>query len=576
MSKDFIPDGRLHPSDLCTGLFTALLDNGLKVIIKEDHRSPVAICNVWVGAGSNREPEALRGWSHGIEHLLFKGTARRGQGDFAREVAEAGGATNAGTGYETTNYHITLPVGQLPVAVDILSDALFHSAFDSAALAAEREVLVHENHMYDDVPFGFGVTWRWGMELAFDTSPYRHPIGGRDENLLERSREEILAYWRSAYRPENMAVVVVGAFSAEEAFALVRDRFGAVFGPVGPGNPEADIVASPPTEGRHQGPRLRVERGDIQKTYAKLVFPAPGDQRNVRQVMSVIRQILAEGRSSRLFREIQEEQKLVEDFVVMTEGGPREGIVVIDLETDAQRLPSALQGVCRILADLKRTGATEEELDRAKVRVARGFLFGGETVQGQAHSLGHHLMLEDLAGAFTYPDRVAAVTAAEVSALAAEVFDLDQLSVVAYLPEGAKSDGLPTDARELAALLEPALSNGAPVARAAAAAGSGAPVNRRITAGQAGPFATAALADGSEICFRIDRTVPVLSFTLTTLGGACAETATTAGLTSLTVSAQIKGAGSRDSASLHRELESQGAVISPWWNGTTWAWSSRV
>ena len=102
-------------------------------------------------------------------------------------------------------------------------------------------MLVHENHMYDDIPFGFGVTWRWGMELAFDRSPYRHPIGGRDENLLERDREDIVAFWRSAYRPDNMTVVVVGRRrSRGDGFDLVRDKF-------------ADPAGSGPDPGHRSG-----------------------------------------------------------------------------------------------------------------------------------------------------------------------------------------------------------------------------------------------------------------------------------------------------------------------------------
>ena len=210
MDTDFYPDGRLAPCALAEGLFTGRTPGGLRVVVRRDARSPVAVCNVWVRAGSNREPESLRGWSHGIEHMLFKGTHRRGERDFALEVAAAGGSTNAGTGYETTNYHITVPAARLPVAIDILGDALLCSRFEEAALDAERQVLVHENHMYDDIPFGFGVTWRWGLELAFDRSPYRHPIGGQDENLLTCPRERVMAYWRSAYHPTNMVAVVVG------------------------------------------------------------------------------------------------------------------------------------------------------------------------------------------------------------------------------------------------------------------------------------------------------------------------------------------------------------------------------
>jgi len=153
-----------HPSANRTeyhGVTITTLANGLKIIIKEDPRTPVAICHVWVRVGSNREPDHLRGWSHGIEHMVFKGTERRAEADFAREVAEAGGTTNAGTGYETTSYHILVPKDNIPRALDILSDALFHASFEPNSLDAERHVLVHENHMYDDIPYGFGITWRW-------------------------------------------------------------------------------------------------------------------------------------------------------------------------------------------------------------------------------------------------------------------------------------------------------------------------------------------------------------------------------------------------------------------------------
>ncbi len=561
---DFLSDGKLHPSDLAPGLFTAQLENGLRIVIKEDHRSPVAICNAWVATGSNREPAALRGWSHGTEHMLFKGTEHRAEGDFAREVAEAGGSTNAGTGYETTNYHITLPVEKLAVAVDILSDALFHSTFNQAALDAEREVLVHENHMYDDVPFGYGVTWRWGMELNFDTSPYTHPIGGRDENLRKRSRDQIMAYWRSSYRPDNVVVTVVGDFEAENAFALVLEKFGAVRGPDGPLDPQTAMVENPPTEPAHEAPRLRSETGDIQKCYAKMIFAAPGEKQDRLQVMSVIQQILSEGRSSRLYRQVQEEQKLIDDFVVMGEAGPREGVMVIDLETDAERLPAALKAVATILEDLKHSGGTDEELQRARIRVVRGHLFGSETVQGQAHVLGHYALLDDLEGAFAFPQRIAKITRQDIADAAAKVFALKQLGVVIYTPESTDSAHLPPDGQALADLLKDVLGNNAATdVRTSVKVPDSDPVvvasgKIRIT-----PFTTTTLACGAEISHRIDRTLPVFAISLTTLGGACTETAANSGLAALRSAVQVKGAGNLDSPTLHGRLEAEGASISP-------------
>ncbi len=570
MSDHFAPDGRLTASELAHGLHTAKLPNGLKVIIKEDHRTPVAVCNVWVRVGSNREPDALRGWSHGIEHMLFKGTSRRDEGDFANEVAEAGGSTNAGTGYETTNYHITIPAAALPTAVDILADALFQSTFDNASLDAERQVLVHENHMYDDIPFGFGITWRWGMEMTFDRSPYHHPIGGRDENLLERDREDIVAFWRSAYRPDNMTVVVVGDVDPTEAFALIRDKFadpGVPFPETT--DPTIGLVAEPPTEPIQTGLRLRVERGDITKVYAKLIFPGPGERDGLDHVLSVVSRVLSDGRSCRLYRRLHEEKKLVDNFTVMTETGPREGVVLVDIETDAARLPAALVEIARILEDLNRDSCTDLELERARTRVARSFLFGAETVQGQAGTIGHHEVMDDLPGAFHFPDRVARVTRDDVAELSRRIFRLGNANCMIYLPEDTDTAAhdIPTEAEALQALLEPVLSDksagDSPPPTPMAAADIIAPARPRFKGQAAEPFRTEHLANGVEVCYRVDPAVPVLALAMTLKGGTTGETSANAGLATLTQMVQIKGTGDLDAETLHELLEGDGATLSP-------------
>jgi zinc protease len=570
MSDHFASGDLLAASELAHGLHTAMLPNGLKVVIKEDHRTPVAVCNVWVRIGSNREPKALRGWSHGIEHMLFKGTGRRDEGDFANEVAEAGGSTNAGTGYETTNYHITTPAAALPVAVDVLADALFHSTFENASLDAERQVLVHENHMYDDIPFGFGITWRWGMEMTFDRSPYQHPIGGRDENLLERDRDDILAFWRSAYRPDNMTVVVVGDVDPADAFTLIQKKF-AVPGVQFPETTDdaVGIVASPPTEPPHEGLRLRVERGDITKVYAKLIFPGPGERDGQEHVLSVVHRVLSDGRSCRLYRRLHEEKKLVDNFTVMTETGPREGVVMVDIETDAARLPAALAEIARILEDLNRDSCTDLELERARTRVARSFLFGAETVQGQASTIGHHEVMDDLPGAFQFPDRVARVTRDDVAELSRRIFRLGNVNCMIYLPEDTDTaaHGIPTEAGALKTLLEPVLRDDStgetPAAATMPAADLPSPARPRRQVQAAEPFRTERLAGGVEVSYRVDHAVPVLALALTLKGGTTQETAANAGLATLTQMVQIKGTGNLNAETLHELLEGDGAALSP-------------
>lgn len=567
MSHHFLPDGKLHPCDLAAGLHTAQLPSGLKVLIKVDRRAPVAVCNVWVKAGSNREPDKLRGWSHGIEHMLFKGTRSRDEGDFAREVAEAGGATNAGTGYETTNYHITLPAENLALAVDILGDALLNSTFDPDSLDAERKVLVHENHMYDDIPFGFGVTWRWAMELAFDRSPYRHPIGGRDENLLERDRDDILAFYRSAYRPDNMTVVVVGDVDPPTVLAQVQDRFALPeIADSSRTDPQVTLVDQPLAEERHGRCRLRVEYGDIKRAYCKMVFPGPGEREDDRPALSVVRRALADGRSGRLFRQLQEDLKLVDDFALMTETGPREGVVILDLETDPQRLAEAIRAAGAILADVADQGCTEIELDRARVRVARSFLFGEETVQGQASTLGYHEAMGDLPGAFDFPDRVAAVTRKDVARLGRRLFRLSDLSCVIYLPRGVDpgATGIPTTEAALEALLHETLGQDAREREPFGAATAPVMINLgRGLPGQDAPFTRMDLAGGIPLYCRIDHTLPILAMTLTVRGGSTEETATNAGLSTLTQMVQIKGTGDLSSEIIHGTLEGDGASVSP-------------
>jgi zinc protease len=570
MSDARTPDGALRPSPLAAGLWTTTFPSGLRLVVQEDRRVPVAVANVWVRVGSNREPERLRGWSHGIEHMLFTGTPGRSEGDFAREVAEAGGSTNAGTGYETTNYHITLPAENLPVAVDILGDTLLNSTFDPASLDAERQVLVHENHMYDDIPFGFGVTWRWGLQMAFDRSPYRHPIGGRDENLLERDRQDILAFYRSAYRLDNMTVVIVGDVDPDQAFDLVKDRFRDEprDEPL-PTDPEVTLVGRPLTEPEHDRCRIRVETGDIKRAYCKLIFPGPGEKDDLRPVLSVVRRVLSDGRSCRLYRRIQEELKLVDEFAVMTETGPREGVIILDLETDPARLARAIQATVRVLAELATEGCTTRELDRSRIRVARAFLFGEETVQGQASTIGYHEAVDDLSGAFDFPEKVAKVTSSDVARFCRGVFRLKDMSCMVYLPQGTDpaEHGIPAAADQLEDLLAGLLPEGAARAddRQEEPSARGPAIRLGSKQGTEGdlPFGTMTLANGSSLYMRVDHSLPILALTFNLPGGATAETATNAGLSTLAQMVQIKGTGDLSSEQVHEILEGEGASVSP-------------
>jgi hypothetical protein len=187
-----------------------VLSNGLRVLVREDHTTPVVALNFWVRVGSNNETGELQGWSHGIEHMLFKGTGKRPAGAIANEIKNAGGELNAGTGYETTNYYIVVPKEEMATALDIHADVLMNSTFDPGELENERQVLIEENQMYRDRPSGYGITWEELFRLGFTTHRYRDPIGGPDLNLKDTPRDAILGHLRRYYVPDNVIYVIVG------------------------------------------------------------------------------------------------------------------------------------------------------------------------------------------------------------------------------------------------------------------------------------------------------------------------------------------------------------------------------
>jgi len=305
--------------------------------------------------------------------------------------------------------------------------------------------------------------------------------------------------------------------------------------------------------------------GDIKKAYLKLVFPAPGENAELDPVLSVVHRVLSDGRSCRLYRQIQEQLKLVDDYAFMTETGPREGIVMLDFETTPERLAETLSETSRILEDLKQEGCTEAELERAITRVSRGFLFGAETVQGQAANLGANDVSGELESAFIYPEQVAAVTIDDVRNFCRGVFRLSNLSVVIYLPNDTDlaSHGIAADASALKSQLESVLADeAAPTMTKPAAVVAKAAVQTKKAKGLP-QFESATLSNGIEVTYRIDRSVPIMTMSLASCGGATAETAANAGLSALTQAVMIKGAGPWDAVAFHELLEGEGASLAP-------------
>src|SRR3990170_703173 len=224
------------------GKFT--LGNGLTVVIRENHSSPVVAVQVWVKAGSTTEPEEHAGMSHILEHMAFKGTKRRGPGQIAREVEGLGGEINAYTSFDQTVYHITISGRYLENALDILADTLGDSVFDADELAREKEVVLEELRMNEDNPGR--VNSKALFREAFQVHPYGRPVIGYADTIRKATRKDLVSYFTRYYYPGNMVLVITGDVDPVKARPMVERTFGSMKGHAAP--PEKR-PAEPPQKG---------------------------------------------------------------------------------------------------------------------------------------------------------------------------------------------------------------------------------------------------------------------------------------------------------------------------------------
>src|SRR3989338_6988287 len=207
-----------YASAQTNGVFKTKLNNGMTVILEEDHSAKVVAFQMFVRVGSADENEKEAGIAHVFEHMLFKGTEKRKVGQIAGEVEAAGGYINAYTSYDQTVYHLAVASRYFDTGLDIISDAIQHSSFDPNELKKELEVVLEEIRMNEDNP---GRTlYKNILSTAFTTHPYKRPVIGFTDTVKSFTREQILNFFKKWYAPNNMTLVIVCDFYKNQALSL--------------------------------------------------------------------------------------------------------------------------------------------------------------------------------------------------------------------------------------------------------------------------------------------------------------------------------------------------------------------
>ena len=497
-----------------------ILPNGLTIIVQEDHSAPVASVQAWCSTGSVDEDQHLgAGLSHILEHMLFKGTKTRSANQIAQSIQDVGGYINAYTSFDRTVFWIDVPKDGVSTALEVLADAMMNSNLPPDEYKKEQEVIRREFAMGMDDPDRMASLLLFAT--AYQRHPYRFPVIGELEIYNQLTQEQVMQYYKTRYVPNNLTFVVVGDVNGEKVQQQLSDLFNAY--------PEKSlkpvfIPSEPPQLGRRE---VHKEFA-TELTHFSMAWHIPEVTSPDVPALDLLSTILGDGRSSRLYQRVREEAGLAFGISAFsyTPGDP--GLFGIDATLDPKKREAAEQLALQIVDEVKQTGVTADELDKAKKITLSQHLGALTTMRGQASDIGSNwLLTRDLNFSRHYLDAVQQVTLDDVKRVAKTYLTENNLTVVSLNPKGSLSGK--------AELVKP------------------------VAAGEVQKFE---LSNGLRLLVREDHRLPLVGMGAVFRGGLLAETPQDNGITRLMTKVLLKGTKTRTAEQIANELESVGASIS--------------
>lgn len=403
---------------------TLILPNGVRILTEHVPAVRSAALGIWVGTGSRHEKAAESGAAHFIEHMVFKGTARRTAAALAEEMDGIGGQVNAFTTKEATCFYARVLDTHLPQAADILCDMFFNSRFEETDVQTERGVILEEIGMYEDSPED--LCSERLMAAVYKGSALARPILGKKSTLERMTGAWLKDYMRSHYLPGNIVVALAGSFSDADLAGLA-ERFGALAG-----------TALPEPKRAGYTPAVVVKKKAIEQNHLTLAFPGLpiGDGR--RFALQLLSTILGSGMSSRLWQQVREQKGLCYSIYSYGAGHADTGVFGVYTALGRETEKEALSTIVDTVKDFREHGVTQAELDRAREQSKANVLMGLESTQAHMSNLGRSALL---IGTVLEPDDIIAaydaVTREDVLALAGTLFDFSRASLSAVGRVGA-------------------------------------------------------------------------------------------------------------------------------------------
>ena len=423
---------QVYASDT-TNTFSYKLDNGLKVIVREDSRAPTVVTQVWYGVGSSDEPNGVTGISHALEHMMFKGTPQYPDKTLARLVAVHGGNLNAFTSTDFTAYYEEVGIQSLDLCLGLEADRMMNLSLYPKDFEPELKVVMEERRMrYDDNPEM--LTLERLYAAAHISNPYHHLTIGWMGDIEELTAEDLRSWYKTWYGPNNAVVVIVGNVKADDAFAMVKKHFAALpsinlptrkkrmeIAPLGKREVQVNAKASVPrTFMAYNVPSLRTAT-DPQEPYA----------------LMVLSMALSQGQSARLSHNLERKQGLATDVEASYDPFSKyESLFTFSAVPMAKHTLAEVEaGFLNEVSDLQKNLLSEAVLNRIKTNAVAQKVFSRDSMSDQATEIGALEMVGlswQIAEAF--PERIKAVSAEEVRAVAQKYLQDTRLTVAQLIP----------------------------------------------------------------------------------------------------------------------------------------------
>ncbi|HSC19555.1 MAG TPA: pitrilysin family protein [Rhizomicrobium sp.] len=400
------------------------LSTGLTVVTDPMPQLESAALGVWVNVGGRNETRPVMGVSHMLEHMAFKGTARRTAQEIAEEIEAVGGYMNAYTSREQTAFHVRTLKRNVPLAIDILGDILMRPAFEQVELERERQVVLQEIGQARDTPDD--IVFDHLQSVAYPDQPIGWPILGNEDTVSNFAREHLQDYMAANYRASSMILVASGAVEHEHVLELAAQAFSEI---------SAGTAATPASAG-YVGGDCRVHE-DLEQVHVTYAFPGVSNTDPDFYTFQVYAAALGGGMSSRLFQEAREKRGLcysIYSFGQSFSDGGMLGIYVGTGENQAAEISAVVAGE---MANLAAT-ATDREIARAKAQMKSGLLMGlerpttrAEQIAGQIFAFGRLIEVDELTA------KIDAVSAASVRSFGERIMNGASPSIAVVGPHNS-------------------------------------------------------------------------------------------------------------------------------------------